>query len=846
MTTALAPVIGAQEPRIASIPSYRSSAGQEAVELAASVGLVLDPWQQFCLHHGLGEREDGRWAAFECGVVVSRQNGKGGVFEARCLAGLYLFGERLILYSAHEFKALDVATPVLTGAGWSTMGELVDGDEVFAPDGTLTKVVQAHPVRTGRPCFRLRFDDGQEVVADAEHLWSVEEVDGPRRVARVLTTQQLVERGVSTVAKRNGRDRRTYRFRVALPKPLNCDDADLPVDPWLLGAWLGDGDTASGRLTVGVEDLPYVRGRLDALGETYTVQEDRRTGGRVFTVSVYGLKARLRAAGVLGAKRIPGAYALASERQRRDLLAGVMDTDGTVSAHQVAVTMIKRELMEDVASLVRSLGYKATLREFRATIDGRDAGPMWRVQFSASQDVSPFQMPRKSAKIRPRQSRVTRSQYNAIVAIEPVASRPTRCITVAHESSMYLVGRGFVPTHNTAQEMFLRMRMLVEGSDALRRRVKKIPTSHGEEGIELLDGRRLRFVARSTGSGRGFSGDLNIMDEAFNLPDTAVDALMPTMSARPNPQLWYGSSAADKRLAPCEQLARVRRRGIKGDDPSLFYAEWSIDPHSEQCARDENGVITCTDHDDPDTVESWAKANPALGIRISVEHVARERASMGEKGFLRERLGVGDWPSDQADQWGVIPEAKWRALADPASEMVSRVAFAIHTAPDRSWTAISVAGRRADGLLHVEVVDYRPGTKWAIDRAVQLNKRWDPAALVVDAGGPAGSLIADLEAVGLEVVKPTARDVGHGFGQVIDAVMPEDGEPTLRYLPHPALDAAVAGAVTRRLGDAKAWDARAAGVDICALVAGTHALWGYLAHGQVEEAPPVEPYAFWD
>ena len=512
MTTALAPVIGAQEPRIASIPSYRSSAGQEAVELAASVGLVLDPWQQFCLHHGLGEREDGRWAAFECGVVVSRQNGKGGIFEARCLAGLYLFGERLILYSAHEFK--------------------------------------------------------------------------------------------------------------------------------------------------------------------------------------------------------------------------------------------------------------------------------------------------------------------------------------------------------TAQEMFLRMRMLVEGSDALRRRVKKIPTSHGEEGIELLDGRRLRFVARSTGSGRGFSGDLNIMDEAFNLPDTAVDALMPTMSARPNPQLWYGSSAADKKLAPCEQLARVRRRGIKGDDPSLFYAEWSIDPHSEQCARDESGAVTCTDHDDPDAVESWAKANPALGIRISVEHVARERASMGEKGFLRERLGVGDWPSDQADQWGVIPETKWRALADPGSEMVSRVAFAIHTAPDRSWTAINVAGRRADGLLHVEVVDYRPGTKWVPDRAKQLEERWNPCAWVVDAGSPAGSLIADLEAVkikrpngdvvGLEITKPTAREVGHAHGQFIDAAMPEDGEPTLRYLPHPALDAAVAGAAERRLGDAKAWDARAAGVDICALVAGTNALWGYLAHGQVEDEPPVEPFAFWD
>lgn len=502
-------LLGVQTPRIALVPEYVTSSGQEAVELAASAGLVLDPWQQYCLINGLGERADGRWAAFECGIVVSRQNGKGGIFEARCLAGLFLFGEKLILYSAHEFK--------------------------------------------------------------------------------------------------------------------------------------------------------------------------------------------------------------------------------------------------------------------------------------------------------------------------------------------------------TATEMFLRMKALVDNTDAFRKRVKRIRTSHGDEGIELLDGRRLRFVARSTGSGRGFSGDVNVMDEAFNLAETSVDALMPTMSARDNPQLWYGSSAADKNIAPCEQLARVRRRGIKGEDPSLFYAEWSIDPHTDECSKDFAGAITCTDHDNPDAPESVAKANPALGIRISLEHVMRERASMGLKGYLRERMGVGNWPADVEAAWEVIPEAKWRALADdevrdaagnvihPGSEADGRVAFAIHVAPDRSWAAIGTAGRRADGLTHIEVVDYRPGTTWVPERAKELVDRWDPCALVVDAGSPAGSLIADLEALGLEVVKPTFREVGHAFGQFVDAVAPEDSEPTLRYLPHPALDAAVAGAVTRPLGDAKAWDSRAASVDICMLVAVTSAAWGFATRGHIEEEV-VEPW----
>ena len=211
-------MLGVQTPRISSIPPYRSSAGQEAIDLCSQIGLMLDPWQQFCMHHGLGERDDGKWAAFECAVVLPRQNGKDSLFEARELAGLFLFGEELLLHSAHEFK--------------------------------------------------------------------------------------------------------------------------------------------------------------------------------------------------------------------------------------------------------------------------------------------------------------------------------------------------------TSQEHFRRVLFWLENTDALRKRVKRVRTSHGEEGVELLTGQRLRFVARSTGSGRGFSGDCVFLNEAFNLPATSVDALMPTMSARKNPQLWYGSSPGDKNIAPCEQLLYGDRKSV--------------------------------------------------------------------------------------------------------------------------------------------------------------------------------------------------------------------------------------------------------------------------------------------
>jgi len=123
----------------------------------------------------------------------------------------------------------------------------------------------------------------------------------------------------------------------------------------------------------------------------------------------------------------------------------------------------------------------------------------------------------------------------------------------------------------TAAEAFRRVLALIRNTPELEKRVRQVRTSHGDEGIELRSGARLRFVARSTGSGRGFSGDVVILDEAYNLPSQAMGALLPTMSARPNPQMWYTSSAGTE---DSEVLARLKERGAKGSS-RLAYFEWS-------------------------------------------------------------------------------------------------------------------------------------------------------------------------------------------------------------------------------------------------------------------------------
>ncbi len=237
-----------------------------------------------------------------------------------------------------------------------------------------------------------------------------------------------------------------------------------------------------------------------------------------------------------------------------------------------------------------------------------------------------------------------------------------------HESLIIHTAHEF----KASSEHFRKMRRLFEANDWLMRRVKPngFRTTTGQEAIELRAESalifgpgarqvrasvepRLRFLARSRGSGRSFTCDCLFYDEAMILSDEEVDASLPTLSAVPNPQVWYTASAGHPDSV---QLARVRNRGLAGSDPSLAWLEWSIDPHNEFCDPG------CRKHDEAGDIASWAKANPGLGIRLSVKHTQREYEKMGPAGFSRERLGVGDWPAEEM-RWSVIPEGVWDRCA---------------------------------------------------------------------------------------------------------------------------------------------------------------------------------------
>lgn len=420
---------------------------------------------------------------------------------------------------------------------------------------------------------------------------------------------------------------------------------------------------------------------------------------------------------------------------------------------------------------------------------------------------------------------------------------------------------------DTSLEAFKRILGLIENTPDLDRLVRRVSRSHGEEGIEVFrDGalRRLRFRSRTAGGGRGFTCDRLVLDEAMILTDRAVGSILPTLSAVPDPQVWYTGSSGTK---DSTALGRVRTRGIAGSDPRLCYLEWSIDPCSQFCPP------TCEDHDaqdftpDPRWTQaehdrqlsrlyaSYPKANPGFGIRIggtrsperSVEHIEAERRSMSAEEFSRERLGVGDWPVE-GESWRVIGEAHWKACVDLLSSPVGDLSFGVELTPDRKAGCIVVAGLSPDGLTHVEitsadVLDHRPGDRWIVPRVVELYERWRPKAVVINRAGQAGALLPALEAKGVTVINPTAREFAQACGSFASAVVPMRGHhPTLVHLDQVPLSAAVAGAEKRTVADLWAWDQRGAAVDISPLQAATLAVWGLQ---QSAKKPPVEAGCAW-
>lgn len=415
-----------------------------------------------------------------------------------------------------------------------------------------------------------------------------------------------------------------------------------------------------------------------------------------------------------------------------------------------------------------------------------------------------------------------------VADVEPRQNGKGAKLEVRQLWGLFLNPRDKLQTHtahrfDTCLDHFRRIRSLIEGTPDLLELVKDngrglgdtpsgIKDSNGKESIELRDGSRLNFKARSKGSGRGFSGDAVYFDEAFWLDD--LGSLIPSLSARFDPQIWYMSSAPLPR-SESDRLRKVIRRGralaLAGDPTGkarLCYTEYSADPKF------------LTDLDNP---EALYTANPGTAVgRITPEFAAVEREAMSDEEYARERLGI--FPDeDDEPQWLVIPEAAWSSTVVPA-EVGWLVAprLAVEVAPDFSEASIVAAGACADGE-GVELVDHRQGVAWLVARVAELAGRHG-GAVAIDKGSTADlKFTGELLAAGVDVLLAETADVvlaeadlilGVGAGRVFHP-RADDQQP---------LDLSVASVALRPYGDVSLVDRRIGAV-VGPFIAAGLALW---------------------
>lgn len=380
-----------------------------------------------------------------------------------------------------NYKALALSTPIPTPDGWKTMADIHPGDYVFARDGSPT-LVKGESEIFQKDMYLVEFEDGDAIKASADHYWTVKskaskrttDREGKRRgTGKRYREGGWYEATTEELAQKYMRERRDgkgveYFYRVPMNGPVQYPEKDLPIDPYLLGAWLGDGCRVRADITVSAEDAADMIDNLKGCGYSIELVKpkdrcsflrlDRHSG----KLGPDNLSYKLRQIGVYNNKHIPEIYMTASVDQRMALLQGLMDTDGGCSpAGQCVFCQKDRLLSSQVVELLASLGIKANLNRYKATCNGRPCGYSYQVGFFTDKTVPCFRLRRKIDRLKNHVA--DRMAAKSIVGIHKIPSEPSKCIMVEDDEHLYLAGKHFTPTHNTfASAVIIIMLMLTE------------------------------------------------------------------------------------------------------------------------------------------------------------------------------------------------------------------------------------------------------------------------------------------------------------------------------------------------------------------------------------------------
>ncbi|MSZ75513.1 MAG: hypothetical protein F2667_00230 [Actinobacteria bacterium] len=352
---------------------------------------------------------------------------------------------------------------------------------------------------------------------------------------------------------------------------------------------------------------------------------------------------------------------------------------------------------------------------------------------------------------------------------------------------------------DTAKNAFERLEGLIRSDPVLFEQVVNdgrtsgFRRTNGQLSITLWSGQIVKFRTRTAGGGRGLTGDCVILDESQEITDDHIAALGPTLSARPNPQLWWGGNAGNRKSIVQGRMVRRAERL----EPQLVYYRWAS-----------------SDEDDPTSPLTWARVNPALGRRMTLSYMRSEMGRMSADKFGHEHLGIGDYPRDEGEDWA-IPRLRWEKAADKTSQVPGKVVFSIETKWDRMRTSICIAGYRPDGAKHIECIYNAPGTMWAVEEMKRLVAKHPNLGVVIDPRSPANNLVPLLTDAGLAVHLLTTDEATRAFGNMYDALVPVAAlnaapgaplpPPTMFHRGGSVMTSALADATVRQVAGAITW-----------------------------------------
>ncbi|HEX2615075.1 MAG TPA: LAGLIDADG family homing endonuclease [Nitrososphaera sp.] len=519
----------------------------------------------------------------------------------------------LVNCSRQSGKALTLDTPIPTPDGWKTMGELAIGDEVFDEKGQVCYVLDCSPVMF-HEAYQVSFSDGSTMIADADHLWTTlnaaarsclsrtlgdiprdwatwkgegrpfarVKTDGPlcsfdgcemvrranglcaghnaqHKKGRVLTPLKHPHPQAKTLTTRemaetvSSCDRGDTNHSIPATQPLDLPEAYVPIDPYTLGAWLGDGHSDGARITAHSNDSAIIEEIAKA---GYGCKRYERCSSTVPSWGISGLHKELRLMGLLKNKHIPLLYLRSSVAQRIALLQGLMDTDGCGPSERnqgtCEFTTTSERLAHDVYELMVSLGLIVRMRQSDAKLYGRVVSQKWRLFFCPW--FVPFRLPRKVKTIKLDGPRKGLRKLRFILNVEPVGAREVKCISVSSPSQLYLAGRSMIPTHNSTTTATMAMHTALYEPDSpilllspsqrqsgeLFRKCLEVyraldrPVSARAENalsLELENNSRVMSLPGSEGTVRGISKVKTIIiDEASRVPLELYMAVRPMLA----------------------------------------------------------------------------------------------------------------------------------------------------------------------------------------------------------------------------------------------------------------------------------------------------------------------------